>query len=123
MLDQAGRALPLELPARLWLPNQRPLPAADVELLASCVAVAFDASRSSDPDGDPLSYAWSFGDGTTGSGRALVHDYPGPGSYQAALRVLDASGQVGAGAVLPLEVFVKRPPAAVLGEDRGGRAG
>ena len=52
-----------------------------------------------------------------GSGRALVHDYPGPGSYRAALRVLDGSGQVGDGAVLPFEVFVKRPPAAVAGAD------
>ena len=118
VLDQAGRVVPLQLPARLWLPNGRPLPAADVELLANCVSVAFDASRSSDPDGDQLSYEWLFGDGTSAEGRALVHEYPGPGSYRAALRVLDSSGQVGAGAVLPLEVFVKRPPVAVAGADR-----
>ena len=115
--DQAGRPVPLQLPARLWLPNGRPVPAADVELLANCVSVAFDASRSSDPDGDQLSYEWLFGDGTSASGRALVHEYPGPGSYPAALRVLDSSGQIGAGAVLPLEVFVKRPPVAVAGPD------
>ncbi len=117
ILDQAGQALPIELPPRLWKPNQRPVPQADVELLANCVSVAFDASRSSDPDGDPLSYQWQFGDGATGSGRALVHQYPGPGTYHAALRLLDGSGQVGAGAVRPLEVFVKRPPTAVTGPD------
>jgi large repetitive protein len=115
--DQAGQLLPLELPARLWRPNQRPSPEADVELLANCVSVAFDASRSTDPDGDQLSYEWQFGDGATGSGRALVHQYPGPGTYDAALRLLDSSGQVGAGAVRPLQVFVKRPPVAVAGED------
>ena len=115
--DQAGQLLPIELPARLWRPNQRPSPEADVELLANCVSVAFDASRSTDPDGDQLSYEWQFGDGATGSGRALVHQYPGPGTYDAALRVLDSSGQVGAGAVPPLQVFVKRPPVAVAGDD------
>ena len=115
--DQAGQALPIQLAPRLWKPNQRPLPEADVELLASCVSVAFDASRSSDPDGDQLSYHWEFGDGATGDGRALVHQYPGPGTYHAALRLLDSSGQVGAGAAQPFDVFVKRPPTAVTGPD------
>jgi large repetitive protein len=115
--DQAGQLLPIELPAHLWRPNQRPSPEADVELLANCVSVAFDASRSSDPDGEQLTYEWQFGDGATGSGRALVHQYPGPGTYDAALRLLDSSGQVGDGAVRPLQVFVKRPPVAVTGDD------
>jgi PKD repeat protein len=115
ILDQAGQALPIQLPARLWKPNHRPLPEAAVDLLASCTSVAFDASRSSDPDGDQLSYEWAFGDGASGSGRALVHRYPGPGTYHAMLRLLDSSGQVGAGAERPLDVFVKRPPTAVTG--------
>ena len=99
--------------------TQRPVPVADVELLANCVSVAFDASRSSDADDDGLSYLWQFGDGATGSGRALVHQYPGPGTYQAALRVLDASGQVGDGAVQPL----RRVRQAAAGRGRRRRPG
>jgi PKD repeat protein len=115
--DQDGRALPIQLPARVWRPNARPLPEADVELLANCFSVAFDASRSTDPDGEPLSYLWDFGDGESASGRAVVHGYDGPGAYRATLRVSDASGQVGAGARRDFEVFVKRPPLAVAGDD------
>ncbi|HEX3208144.1 MAG TPA: PKD domain-containing protein, partial [Geminicoccaceae bacterium] len=123
VFDQAGQAVPIQLPPRLWKPNQRPLPEADVELLANCVSVAFDASRSSDPDGDQLSYEWRFGDGATGAGRALVHQYPGPGTYHGELRLMDASGQVGAGAVRPLEVFLKQPPTAVPGSDLAAAPG
>ena len=88
--DQDGRELPIQLPARAWRPNARPLPEADVELLANCFSVAFDASRSTDPDGERLSYLWEFGDGESASGRAVVHTYDGPGSYRATLRVSDA---------------------------------
>ncbi len=115
--DQAGRALPIQLPAKAWRPNARPLPEADIELLANCFSVAFDASRSTDPDGERLSYLWEFGDGESAAGRAVVHGYDGPGTYRATLRVSDDSGQVGAGAKRDFEVFVKRPPTAVAGED------
>ncbi|MGH6943552.1 MAG: hypothetical protein ACREH6_04955, partial [Geminicoccaceae bacterium] len=50
----AGKPVPIELPARAGWPNARPLPEADIAPLADCSSVAFDASRSSDPDGDQL---------------------------------------------------------------------
>ncbi len=115
--DQAGQPIPIELPVKAWRRNARPVPVADAEALANCYSVAFDASRSTDADGDRLSYAWDFGDRQSGTGRVVVHQYAGPGTYQAELRVVDGSGQVGDGAALPFEVFVKRPPAAVVGPD------
>lgn len=54
--------------------------------------VAFDASLSSDPDGDPLVYLWDFGDGRTGEGRIVQHVYTKAGEYVVILTVRDPSG-------------------------------
>jgi PKD repeat protein len=55
----------------------------------------FDASASSDPDGTIVSYAWTFGDGTTGSGRVVTHTYARYGTYVVALTVSDSDGLTG----------------------------
>lgn len=51
--------------------------------------VTFDASASSDPDGSIGSYAWDFGDGTTGTGQIVDHTYNSAGSFTAILTVTD----------------------------------
>ncbi|MFD0151833.1 S8 family serine peptidase [Streptomyces sp. NPDC055721] len=53
---------------------------------------AFDASASS---GSSLTYAWDFGDGTTGTGRAPSHTYAAYGQYTVKLTVTDSSGRTG----------------------------
>ncbi|MGB5888735.1 MAG: PKD domain-containing protein, partial [Thermoanaerobaculia bacterium] len=54
--------------------------------------VNFNGSASSDPNGDSLSFAWNFGDGTQASGSAVSHTYPSPGTYTASLTVSDTHG-------------------------------
>ncbi len=57
------------------------------------LAVSLSSAGSSDPDGDPLSYSWKFGDGTPGSTAANVtHTYTTPGTYTAELTVSDGKG-------------------------------
>jgi PKD repeat protein len=53
--------------------------------------VAFDASGSSD-DGAVTAYEWTFGDGTTASGRQVAHAFDAAGSYAVRLTVTDDAG-------------------------------
>ncbi|MGD8644866.1 MAG: PKD domain-containing protein [Chromatiales bacterium] len=52
-------------------------------------SIQFDGSGSSDPDGDSLSYAWDFGDGSVGSGATPTHSYSAAGEYTVELVVND----------------------------------
>jgi outer membrane protein OmpA-like peptidoglycan-associated protein len=61
----------------------------------------FDASGSSDPDGDALAYKWDFGDGTTSNFTFPVatHRYQTPGNYLVRLMVDDSKGGTDTAAV------------------------
>jgi PKD repeat protein len=56
-------------------------------------AITFDGIVSSDPDGDALTYAWDFGDGSTGSGLTATHTYDDNGVYTICLTVTDPDGE------------------------------
>ncbi len=51
----------------------------------------FDATSSFDPEGESLTYSWDFGDGTTGTGRQVSHEY-GQGEYTVTLTVSTPRG-------------------------------
>ena len=64
---------------------------------ANQTVVTIDASESSDPDGDQLSYSWTvpngtFVNGTTASDAIIEVTFPGTAAYVVTLTVSDANG-------------------------------
>ena len=51
--------------------------------------VTLTGAQSTDPDGDPLTFAWDFGDDTTGAGETIEHTYESAGEFTVTLIVSD----------------------------------
>jgi|GEM_PF-237165 len=67
-------------------------PVAAFSSTTNSLTASFDSSASADSDGTIASYAWNFGDTTTGSGASPTHTYLQPGSYVVSLTVTDNRG-------------------------------
>lgn len=74
----------------LMAPNQQPTAA--FTAAATGGTVSFDGRASGDPDGRIGTWAWDFGDGSTGSGATVSHVYSGAGPHTVTLKVTDDRG-------------------------------
>ena len=93
-------------------PNQPPT--ASFTTGTNGLAVAVDASASTDPDGSIASYAWTFGDGGTASGVTAGHTYAAAGTYTITLTVKDNAG---ASATTTRQVTVAATTGSTLAKD------
>jgi PKD repeat protein len=73
-------------------------PTADAGVDASTPAgteLSFDGTNSADKDGEVVTYAWDFGDGTTAAGATAKHTFTDDGLYYVFLKVSDDDGSKG----------------------------
>ncbi len=73
--------------------NTQPTPPT-ATFTANCsdLSCSFDASTSTDPDGNIVDYSWDFADSSGGSGATISHNYLNPGNYLVSLTVTDNDG-------------------------------
>ena len=76
--------------------------------------IHFDASGSYDPDGSISSYRWSFGDGSTRTGKTADYSYRDNGIYTVTLTVVDNDG--GTASTSDVKTILNRPPVALFNE-------
>ena len=70
-------------------------PVASFTVTTSGLSVSVNGSGSKDADGTIVSYAWTFGDGTTATGVTPSHTYAAAGTYSLNLTVTDNAGAKG----------------------------
>lgn len=98
-------------------PPPTPPPATNIKPVASIdgpssgqtgESLLFDGSGSYDSDGFIASYAWTLGDGSSGSGATISHSYSTAGSYTVRLTVTDNSG-ASASTSKKVKIYVPAP--------------
>lgn len=91
-----GLPLPLDLAEDPGVPAADGVsPTASFTAKARGYSVGVDGTASADPQGSPLSYAWTWGDGASGTGPRANHTYARHGAFAITLKVTDADGHVG----------------------------
>lgn len=88
--DSAGQTSTDEIVVIVDNPNSAPT----ASFTYTCVNLAcdFDGTAASDGDGSIVTYAWNFGDGSTGSGATISKSFATGGEYTVTLTVTDNDG-------------------------------
>ncbi len=112
--DNAGATGTFSNSVTVTTPPPNQAPTAAFTFNTSGLSASFDASGSSDPDGTVASYAWNFGDGSTGTTATPNHTYADTGTYNVELTVTDNDGDTG---TITKPVSVTAPSSLVLASD------
>ena len=85
-LDQSGNIRPSATAQKISSPGNDTVGGADAMVGTQ---LGFLVSESWDWNNDPLTFAWDFGDGATGSGESVSHTYTAAGEYTVVLTAFD----------------------------------
>lgn len=64
--------------------------------MAGQTSFTIRSTGAQDPDDDPLTFTWNFGDGGSGTGETITHTYAAAGTYQVQLAISDGKDTVNA---------------------------
>ena len=79
--------------------------------------VSFSSAGSNDPEGQPITYSWDFGDGTSSTASSPSHTYAEAGQYVVRLTVSDGENS---SISTPLNISVGSPPTATIASPTDG---
>ena len=95
-------------------------PTASFSYTTNVGTVNVDGSGSSDTDGTVKTWAWDFGDGSTGTGEMTSHDYTKTGTYAVKLTVTDDKGGTNSQTQNVTVTLPNVPPTAAFSYTKNG---
>ena len=94
------------------------------DILINRLTVDFDGSKSTDSDGDELTYSWDFGDGSPSKkGVTVLHSYADFGVYPVILTVDDGTNLSNSTNSVSMTVSINKAPIAKAGDNKVVSAG
>ncbi|MBN1154304.1 PKD domain-containing protein [candidate division KSB1 bacterium] len=98
--------------------NSAPIANAGKNIFSCDETLLLDGSASVDPDGDPLTFTWDFGDGSEAiHGVQVLHKYDHGGNYPVILTVDDGLGLANSRHSTAITAVINDPPMANAGEN------
>ena len=85
--------------------------------------INFSGADSKDIEGNIENYSWLFGDGSSGTGKEIIHQYKSPGKYLVNLIVDDGSKVNNSKSQCSGLLIINKPPVSNIGNDRIVSAG
>jgi PKD repeat protein len=92
--------------------NAPPVPAITAESRSTSARQRISADKTTDADQKELVHTWDFGDGTTGIGKNVIHEYQQSGRYVITLTVDDRQKQTNSVRSTTHELVINRYPLA-----------
>ncbi|MCF6270143.1 MAG: PKD domain-containing protein [Melioribacteraceae bacterium] len=98
--------------------NAPPIANAGTNRYQTNADVLFDASNSSDSDGEITKYHWDFGDGSSSNLQSVKHYYKNNGEYNVTLTVQDNSPALNNSTTTEVKVIINAKPIADAGPNK-----
>jgi PKD repeat protein/DNA-directed RNA polymerase subunit M/transcription elongation factor TFIIS len=118
-IDEFGRDHNVSAIVNISVENRAPIAFAGADRTVNIdEVVEFNASGSSDPDGEDdeanFTYAWNFGDGVSSQGMVVQHTYTSTGMYNVSLTIVDTGSATNNTDKDNLTIIVNTPPEAEI---------
>ena len=116
-IESESGFMPFILPVKPVDSNNRPVLHSTISYDGDCSSMVFNASTSTDADGNDIDYTWIFANNKIKNGSRVSNNFSLPGKYSVTLLGTDNSGKLENSSYRMIDFTVNGSPKAIAGND------